>query len=61
MPIRKTPMKDTPEDPQTAGTPAQAPGRKPQFTIGKMLLWTATGGAVVRREFNTWSGRAFDS
>ena len=42
-------MNDSQNNPDTDSTPPKSPGQKPQFSIGKTLLWTAVvaGGLTV--------------
>ena len=42
-------MNDSQNNPETDSTPPKSPGRKPQFSIGKTLFWTAVvaGGLTV--------------
>ena len=42
-------MNDSLDNPETSTTPTESEGRKPQFSIGKTLLWTAVvaGGLTV--------------
>ena len=42
-------MNDSQDNPETSTTPTESEERKPQFSIGKMLLWTAVvaGGLTV--------------
>ena len=42
-------MNDFLDNPETSTTPTASEGRKPQFSIGKTLLWTAVvaGGLTV--------------
>ena len=42
-------MNDSQDNPETPTTPTASEGRKPQFSIGKTLLWTAVvaGGLTV--------------
>ena len=48
-------MNDSQNNPLADSTPPKSPGRKPQFSIGKTLLWTAVvaGGLTVVKVSDT--------
>ena len=41
-------MNDSQDNPETPTTPTESEGRKPQFSIGKMLFWTAVARTLGR-------------
>jgi len=54
-------MNDSQNNPLADSTPPKSPGRKPQFSIGKTLLWTAVvaGGLTVVKVSETPRGDPF--
>ena len=49
IPMKCAHMNDSQDNPETSTTPTESEERKPQFSIGKILLWTAVvaGGLTV--------------